>query len=95
MDVSCLLPEHLQLINAVPLELLLEHCGFRGFFLVLSLKWMLCIALGLRKAHLGRVWFGGSSAFTPLWPLVMPEITEPSASCARAVGGGFYSGCCL
>lgn len=25
MDVSCLLPEHLQLINAVPLELLLEH----------------------------------------------------------------------
>lgn len=46
----------------------------------------------------GRIWLGGSSAFTPLWPLVMPEVIEPSVSCARAVGGAFcsvLSQCCL
>lgn len=77
-------------MNAAPLELLLEHCGFHGISLVVPVTEMdaLCCSGIEEGSDLGRVGFGGSSAFTPLWPLLIPEVTEPSLSC---VDVGFCS----
>lgn len=93
----------LQLNNAAPLELLLEHCGFYGISLMLSVTEMdalCCSGVGEGPSSwFGRAGFGVSSAFTPLWPLAMSEVTEPLVTlCAGAVVGGFYSilsRCCL
>lgn len=91
-----------QLINAVPLELLLEYSGFHGISLVLSVAEMdalCCSGVEERPScwSLGELGLVGALS-SPLCGLVIPEVTEPSVSCARAVNGGFcsvLSQCCL